>query len=143
MKMTLFFYQTQGSQPIHYLQNRVSLEPIYYSLLEKSNFLFSSNEIISIIKKTPRIKIVVINNPSNPLGVHQQTNDINEVVEFCAQNKVSVIWDDTYRNLIYDDNVKRNVKHRSNLFYIYSGYQRMPQLLPYASGCVTGDIACN
>ena len=114
------------------------LEPIYYSLLEKNNFLFSSNEIISIIKKNPRIKIVVINNPSNPLGVHQQTNDINEVVEFCAQNKVSVILDDTYRNLIYDDNVKRNVKHRSNLFYIYS-LSKDTAAPALRIGCIIGD----
>ena len=115
-----------------------SLKPIYYSLLEKSNFQFSSNEIISIITKTPRIKIIVLNNPSNPLGVHQHTNDLNEVVEFCAQKKIAVIWDDTYRNLIYDDNVKRNVKHRSNLFYIYS-LSKDTAAPALRIGCVIGD----
>ena len=115
-----------------------SLNPIYYSLLEKSNFQFSSNEIISILTKTPRIKIIVLNNPSNPLGVHQHTNDLNEIVEFCAQKKIAVIWDDTYRNLIYDDNVKRNVKHRSNLFYIYS-LSKDTAAPALRIGCVIGD----
>ena len=115
-----------------------SLNSVYYSLLEKNNFKFIPDEIISIIEKTPRIKIIVINNPSNPLGIHQNTNDIDKIVEFCAQKKVAVIWDDTYRNLIYDDNVKRNVKHRSNLFYIYS-LSKDTAAPALRIGCIVGE----
>jgi aspartate/methionine/tyrosine aminotransferase len=115
-----------------------SLKPIFYPLLEKNNFQFTSDKIIDTINKNPLIKIVVINNPSNPLGVHQQTTDINEVVEFCAQKNVAVIWDDTYRNLIYDDNVKRDVKHCSNLFYIYS-LSKDTAAPALRIGCVIGD----
>jgi len=114
------------------------IKPIFYLLEEKNNYQLDLNAIFSLIESDPLIKIFVLNSPSNPLGIFQNSSDINKIVEFCFKKSIAVIWDDTYRNLIYIEDIKRGVKHKDNLFYIYSLSKDMaaPAL---RIGCVVGE----
>lgn len=90
----------------------------YYSIHEKDFFMINPIEIKELIIKN-KPKIIIINNPSNPLGIAQNVNHLDEIIEFCFKKKIYVLVDDTYRNLIYVDNYPR-IKHLPNLVYLYS-----------------------
>ena len=115
-----------------------NIEPVYYKLEEKNNFQLNLDEIFSLIESDPQIKLFVLNSPSNPLGIFHNLSDIDKLVRFCKEKDIYVIWDDTYRNLIYKDKLKRTVRHQDNIFYIYSLSKDMaaPAL---RIGCVIGE----
>ena len=96
-----------------------SIKPIFYGLEEANGFQINPDEIYSIIESHKEIRAIFLNNPSNPLGIFQQVSRLNEIISFCNKRGISVIIDDTYRNLIYEDNYPR-VNHLPNIFYIYS-----------------------
>ena len=47
-------------------------------------------------------KVVVINNPSNPLGIAFANNEVSKSLQNVPGLGVEIIFDETYVNLIYD-----------------------------------------
>ncbi len=92
---------------------------ITYKLMEENKYQIKQKEIYSIINLNPGIKLIVINNPSNPLGVFQDVKTIDNIIDFCFKKGIYVLIDDTYRNLIYKENYPR-IQHKKNVVYIYS-----------------------
>lgn len=105
--------------PTYYLSCKFNnVKPYYYLLNQDNNFQIDVDAIKKIIQLR-KIKILIINNPSNPLGLFHVVSDINKLIIYCNNLNVNVIIDDTYRNLIYFDNYPRII-HKKNVFYIYS-----------------------
>ena len=96
-----------------------SVNPIFYILKEEGGYQINPDEIFDQIKSNQSVRAIFINNPSNPLGVFQEVSTLNNIIEYCYKKRISVIIDDTYRNLIYEDNYPR-INHLPNIFYIYS-----------------------
>jgi len=115
--------------------NRVT--PLVYKLKELNNYQYDCNEIISAIDSNPNIKLIILNNPSNPLGVFHEVESIDEIINFCAQRNVYVVIDDTYRNLIYKKNYPR-IQHKKNVLYIYS-LSKDTAAPALRIGCVVGE----
>ena len=65
---------------------------------------------ISQLKKsiTAKTKAIIINSPSNPTGVVYNKAELQEIADICVSSKISIISDEIYENLIYD-----NEKHIS------------------------------
>lgn len=56
-----------------------------------------------VLKMEHRPKVVVINNPSNPLGLAFLGKDVEEGLGNIASNGINIIFDETYINLVYDE----------------------------------------
>tara|TARA_B100000123_G_scaffold147628_1_gene109080 strand:+ start:11035 stop:12198 length:1164 start_codon:yes stop_codon:yes gene_type:complete len=95
------------------------VKKVLYELNQKQDYQLNVEDIKDKINSNKTIKGIIINNPSNPLGIYHDLKDIDEITKFCEEKKVYVILDDTYRCLIYNPTYKRNI-HRSNIIYIYS-----------------------
>lgn len=79
--------------------NFLGLNVIYYDALE--NLDLSIRKTMDSTNLVPRI--VVINNPSNPLGLAVEGKSLGNLVTFLEGNKVQLVIDETYINLVYED----------------------------------------
>lgn len=79
----------------------LGLRVIYYPVYQNGDAIFPDLEGI-IQKLALRPKAVIINNPSNPLGVAFTGTKIVESVKNFHDLGIQVILDETYINLVYD-----------------------------------------
>ena len=75
--------------------------PITYSLLEKNNYQIDLEEIRS--KLSPKTKAIVLITPSNPTGGVLSEKVLKELAELAIENDLTVIADEVYERLLYDD----------------------------------------
>jgi methionine aminotransferase len=61
---------------------------------------------------TPRTKMMIINSPHNPTGAVLSTHDIEQLRQLVADTSITLISDEVYEHLIYD-----NLPHLSLLRY--------------------------
>jgi aspartate/methionine/tyrosine aminotransferase len=79
----------------------LGLKTLSYSLYPKNSNVFPTiNYLDSDIKNQP--KVIVLNNPSNPLGIAYSGEQISSALKSLIDNNVQMIIDETYINLIYD-----------------------------------------
>jgi aspartate/methionine/tyrosine aminotransferase len=88
--------------------NFLNLKIVYYSSLE--NLESTIRQRIEETRLMPRI--VVLNNPSNPLGLAIEGSVFKELVNYLEESNVQLILDETYINLVYEE---INPKIESNL----------------------------
>lgn len=62
---------------------------------------------------TSNTKLVIINNPSNPSGLIYPDKLIEDIVRFCVDRNIYVLFDSIYDRLVFDD-----IKIKSPLSYI-------------------------
>ena len=70
---------------------------------EDNDFKMTPDELEKAI--TPRTKAVVINSPSNPIGVVYSGVELKTLAEVAARHGVYIISDEIYEKMIYDDTV--------------------------------------
>jgi len=79
----------------------LGLRTLSYSLYPNNSNVFPSiNYLDNDIKNQP--KVIIINNPSNPLGIAYDGVQILSAVKSLIDNGVQMILDETYINLVYD-----------------------------------------
>jgi aspartate/methionine/tyrosine aminotransferase len=79
----------------------LGLRTFSYSLYPNNSNVFPSiNYLDNDIKNQP--KVIIINNPSNPLGIAYDGAQILNAVKSLIDNGVQMILDETYINLVYD-----------------------------------------
>jgi aspartate/methionine/tyrosine aminotransferase len=80
----------------------LNLSAIYYPVYANRKPSFPDvEEIIKNLRVRP--KVIVINNPSNPLGVAFHGHEISKKLKNFHSLGIEVIFDETYVNLVYDD----------------------------------------
>lgn len=80
----------------------LGLNITYYPVYTNGEPSFPNlGEFIRRLGKRP--KVVIINNPSNPLGIAFNSNLVLESVRDLSDLGVDIIFDETYINLVYDD----------------------------------------
>lgn len=79
--------------------NFLNLKVVYYSSL--ANIELTIRQTIEETKLIPRI--VVINNPSNPLGLAIDGFVFKDLITYLEESNVQLILDETYINLVYED----------------------------------------
>lgn len=52
---------------------------------------------------TPRTRILIICNPSNPTGTVYTREELDMVAEFCREHGLFLVSDEVYREFVYDD----------------------------------------
>ena len=70
-----------------------------YTPLEK-DFSFNFQQMQKLI--SPRTKIMLFNNPSNPTGRVYTEKEIRELADFAIKNKLTIVSDEIYEDLIYE-----------------------------------------
>ena len=79
----------------------LGLRTLSYSLYPNNSNVFPSiNYLDNDTKNQP--KVIIINNPSNPLGIAYDGTQILSAVKSLIDNGVQMILDETYINLVYD-----------------------------------------
>jgi aspartate/methionine/tyrosine aminotransferase len=53
---------------------------------------------------TPKTKLLIINNASNPTGVFYTKEELAKIVEVSRQNNLIILSDEVYSGMVYDDN---------------------------------------
>ena len=51
---------------------------------------------------TPRTKLVIINSPGNPTGAVYTREELQAIVEVCADEEILILSDEIYEKLTYD-----------------------------------------
>ena len=79
----------------------LGLKTLSYSLYPNNSNVFPTiNYLDNDIKNQP--KVIIVNNPSNPLGIAYDGKQILSAVKPLINNDVRMIIDETYINLVYD-----------------------------------------
>lgn len=79
----------------------LGLRIIYYSVFENNSPQFPNLGDL-ILKLQIRPKVIVINNPSNPLGIAFANNEVSKSLQNVPGLGIEIVFDETYVNLIYD-----------------------------------------
>jgi aspartate aminotransferase len=75
--------------------------PISYRLRE--DYALDLEEIKR--KVSTKTKAILINSPSNPTGRVLGRSELRELYDFCYEKKISILSDDAYEDLVYDNHV--------------------------------------
>ena len=82
----------------------LGLKTLSYSLYPKNSNVFPTiNYLDNHIENQP--KVIIVNNPSNPLGIAYGGEQILSAIKSLIDNDVQMIIDETYINLVYDSTV--------------------------------------
>jgi len=73
--------------------------PVFVPTKEENNFKLTLKELKS--KYSSDVKVILLNSPNNPSGASYKEQDLEEIADFVVQNKLYVITDEVYENLIY------------------------------------------
>lgn len=83
--------------------------PVQYTLKQENGYLPDIADIEA--RLTDKSKVLVINTPSNPLGVVFPDKKIKELVDFAKKHNLFIISDEVYEKIVYDG------KHATALKY--------------------------
>lgn len=79
----------------------LGLRILYYPVYQDGRSEFPDlGEFVKGLKERPRV--VIVSNPSNPLGVAFKNSEVRKSLEELPQMGVDIIFDETYVNLVYD-----------------------------------------
>jgi aspartate/methionine/tyrosine aminotransferase len=80
----------------------LGLKKIFYRLNKKNSHIPQIDEIENKIKKNKkRLKAIIINTPSNPLGNVIPIDTVGKIFKLAKKYNIYCIFDETYKNLIY------------------------------------------
>lgn len=94
----------------------------------------------NITKKT---KLLILNSPSNPTGCVYNKEELNDLARICVKNKIFVVSDEIYENLIYDNNKHISIASLSNdiykLTFVINGVSKAYSMTGWRIGYLAGD----
>ncbi len=101
--------------------------PVYFDLNPQQNFKLDKNSFLNRI--TQKTKAVLLNNPSNPLGIIFSKDEIKFILETCHIHNILIIVDEIYRELFLNEKTPSFLELTENVIVI-SGISK--------SHCMTG-----
>ena len=76
--------------------------PVCVHAEESAGFKITVEQFAAAI--TPKTKLVIINNPSNPTGMLYTKAELEKITAVCVKHDVYIIADEIYYKIIYDNN---------------------------------------
>ena len=101
--------------------------PVYFDLISQQNFKLNKDSFLDGI--SPKTKAVLLNNPSNPLGIIFSQDEIKFILETCHKHRILIIVDEIYRELFLNEKTPSFLELTENVIVI-SGVSK--------SHCMTG-----
>lgn len=74
--------------------------PVYYKLDEDKGYIPSFEDLEK--KITKKTKAIIVNTPSNPLGVVYDEDVIKDIIEFAKEKDIFVISDEVYEKIVFE-----------------------------------------
>ncbi len=74
--------------------------PVVVTVEESAEFKMTARQLEKAI--TPRTKVLILNNPSNPTGMVYSREELAAIARVCVKHDIYVISDEIYYNLLYD-----------------------------------------
>ena len=74
--------------------------PVVISAPEDKNFKISERELEAAI--TPKTKLFILNNPSNPTGMLYSKAELKALADVCVKHDLYILSDEIYSGLVYD-----------------------------------------
>lgn len=90
-------------------------------------------------KITDKTKVVVINSPSNPTGSVYSQRALTRLSEILADTDITVLADDMYSKLVFDDSYVPITKFGFKNLVISSGFSKSQALTGWRIGYVVAD----
>ena len=114
--------------------------PVFYSLRPEADFLPSVEDLESLV--TPRTKLILLCNPSNPTGQVYNRQLMSELVEFARRHDLYLLSDEIYGEIVFDQ------PHASALSFdtddrtlIVTGMSKTYAMTGYRVGFTRGSTA--
>uniref|UniRef100_A0A0K0FPZ7 Tyrosine aminotransferase n=1 Tax=Strongyloides venezuelensis TaxID=75913 RepID=A0A0K0FPZ7_STRVS len=89
------------------LMTPLGIEDRSYNLILGGTEKIDFNHMESIIDK--RTKAIIINNPSNPIGIVLEENDLKKILEMAYKHRVVIIADEIYGDLTFNGAGFKNI----------------------------------
>ncbi|NLV50944.1 MAG: pyridoxal phosphate-dependent aminotransferase [Clostridiales bacterium] len=74
--------------------------PVFIESTEASDFKITAEQLEAAI--TPRTKLIILNNPSNPTGMFYNRDELIKLVDVCVRHDLYIMSDEIYYSLLYD-----------------------------------------
>jgi aspartate aminotransferase len=74
--------------------------PVFVRAEESAGFKLTAEQLDAAI--TPRAKLVIINNPSNPTGMLYGREELLRLAEVCVKRDLYILADEIYYKMVYD-----------------------------------------
>ncbi len=106
---TLFCYLNPGDEVMlanpTFLAYKTIIEmvggkPVYFDLDPDNEFKLIKKSFIK--KITSKTKMVILNNPSNPLGIRFEADEIGFIIKKCIEENILILVDEVYRELFLE-----------------------------------------
>jgi len=91
---------------------------VTFDLDYSNNFCLDINSFINAFSS--KTKLVVLNNPSNPMGTCFNDNEIALIVRICTKKKVLLVVDEVYRELFIGERPETFLKYEADVLCISS-----------------------
>jgi len=75
-------------------------KPLFFKTKEENNFRPTFEEVAANL--TPRVKVLIINNPNNPTGSMIEKEQLKKIARLLVGRGVYMIIDEVYEHLVYD-----------------------------------------
>jgi aspartate aminotransferase len=82
-------------------------KPVFVQGDEKNDFKMTPAQFEAAV--TGRTKAVIINSPSNPIGIVYTEPELRAIAEIAADNGIYIVCDEIYENMVYDNTVHVSV----------------------------------
>lgn len=96
------------------------------TMLKLNPVFFRLDEIPSLSSKkiSPKLKVIIINNPHNPTGKVLTESELKQIAQFAKKNNLYIIADESYEKLVFDGQFSSfytiDESIRENLITIFS-----------------------
>ena len=74
--------------------------PVVVNCDESSNFKMTPEQFEAAI--TPKTKLLILNNPSNPTGMFYNKEELQALADICVKHDLYIMSDEIYYGLLYD-----------------------------------------
>ncbi|MGL6108102.1 pyridoxal phosphate-dependent aminotransferase [Romboutsia sp.] len=79
----------------------VNANPILIDTKEDNNFKLTKYDLEKYI--TPKSKLLILNNPSNPTGSVYSKEELIHIVDFCTKNNIYILADEIYEKICFNN----------------------------------------
>lgn len=76
--------------------------PVYVNTTEANSFKLKAEQIEEAVAKYGKIKVLIINSPSNPTGAVYSKDELSDIASVCLKHDIIVLSDEIYEKLVYD-----------------------------------------
>lgn len=87
-------------------------KPVFVNCSEKNGYNLDPADLEAAI--TPKTKALIINSPSNPIGVVYSRDELSAIAEIAVRHGIYVISDEIYEKLIYGSNMHTSIASLSS-----------------------------